>query len=199
VVEEVRASYTVAGDVATFHQAAFKALLAAHLPGVAADQIALVVEAASVRVTATIAIASVAQRQSTFDRLATLAANTSAAGEALGITIEAASAPTVTRELRAPPSPPLSPPLSSPPQSSPSTSFSPAVLGMVVAAVAVGLLLLNLGVYLLGRRHGGRAGGAAGPVKEKEGVVYRDSTVPPQPPSMVAQVSSTEGVVTEKL
>ena len=94
-----------------------------------------------------------------------------------------------------PPSPPPPPPTppTSPPPLSPSASLSQAVIGIVVAAVAVGLLLLSLGVCLLARHRRGRRN------KEEDGIVYRGSTAPPYPPSTVAQASSVVGGETEKV
>jgi hypothetical protein len=167
VVEIVQARYTVAGDVASFDKAAFKAKLAAQLDGVSEADISLEVSAASIKITASI-VAPAAKQSATVAALTALAADTSAASTALGVTVEAASTPFVTQIMVAPPS-------------HPAGLSQGALIGIVVAAVVVALVVAACVVCRLK----GRGPGAKPPTatKEQDGIVYRGSVVPPPPPA----------------
>jgi len=168
VVEVIQASYIVAGDVAGFDVAAFKASLAAHLPGVTETDISVEVTAASVKVTATILPPAAQPSGATLAALTALASNTSVASSTLGVTVEAASAPVKTRAMVAPPPPPA--------------GLTPGhLIGIIVAAGSVGLCFAILLVCIFGRRDRKKR------LKETNGVVYRDSRVPPPPPDEASQ------------
>jgi hypothetical protein len=161
VVKVVQVRYIVAGDVASFNAAAFKASLAAHLPGVNEADISIEVSAASVTVTATIA----APAAQTVAALTALAADTDLASSTLGVTVEATSTPEVTRMITASPS---------------SAGLSQgALIGIVVAAAVVALLTFAVGICCCRRRsRGGDERNSAG-TKEENGIGYSSSTLMP--------------------
>lgn len=194
-VEVVQARYTVAGDVSSFDRAAFKVKLAAQLPGVSESNISVVVEAASVHVTASIATPS-AQQSATISALTLLAADTSAASTALGVTVEAASTPVVTQMMLAPPGPSLSDDTSDAISAKAITGLSQgALVSIIVGAVVVALLLVAACVVC--RLKGRGCGAAKPPTATKEtsevGIVYRGSVVPPPPPD-VADAPAAEQI-----
>ena len=110
----VTAVLTLAGDLLAFDQASFRSKLAAAF-GVSVDEVALAVEAASVRVTMTILTPNGAAS----DAALNLLGDTSAFGTILGgITLEAVTGISAgVREFVAPSPPPPSPPPPSPPPS----------------------------------------------------------------------------------
>lgn len=120
---------TVAGDVASFDQAAFKAAFASTVLGgaVSPNDITLTVKAGSVSVDATIRAASQDAAGSLASTLGTLTPNAlSTQLSAAGVTVEAVTPPTVGMILVTAPSPPPPP---SPTPASPSPSApSPTAL-----------------------------------------------------------------------
>ena len=137
--EAVSFTVTVAGTVASFDQAAYKTALAAQLDGVAASSIVLNVTAASVIVTAVFAAADNSAATAT---LTSLASDLSTLSTALGVTVEAASAPTTVQAVVV--------------ANTPSPSPSPDGLNPVVIILpVVGALLLITVAALWYMRKGG--------------------------------------------
>ena len=165
----VSATYTIAGDVSTFEEAAFKRKLAAALPHVGESEITLHLLGASVLVTALVAVSSSANsREATLVALDALAADVEAASSTLGVTVEAASAPIVTQRMVVAPR-------------SASGGLSTGVI-IAIACGAGGALLLVLALvccYCRGKTHASRREST---VTESNGVRFRGSSVPPPPP-----------------
>jgi len=140
----VQASYTVAGTVDTFDRASFTGRLASHL-GVRSNEISLIVEAASVRVTATIA-SDEKLATDLKDALQTLAADTTAASAILGVAVEMAAAPLITQVMVAPPPP--SPRHTLPPSATPDGS-APPPWGLIIGGALGALTIVVVGVVLV--------------------------------------------------
>ena len=126
MLTQVEMQLTVQGTVEDFDEASFQSSLGAHLKVSPAD-ISLVVSAASVIVKATITFADASAAGSVVDTLQGLASNLTALSAAVGVTVEGATDPAVSRVVILAPSPPPpsppppspSPPLPSPPPPSP--------------------------------------------------------------------------------
>lgn len=189
------ATYTIAGDVATFEEAAFKRKLAAALPDVGESEISLHLVGASVLVTALLAISSSASsREATLAALDALAVDVEAASSTLGVTVEAASAPIVTQRMIVVPR-------------SVGGGLSTGVGGglstgvvIAIACGAGGALLLVLALvccYCRGKTHASRREAA---ITESNGVRFRGSSVPPPPPDEgIEKVHQVSVVATEHL
>ena len=190
-VELVRASFTIAGDVAAFDAARFRTKLAAHLPGVNEADVYLAVSAASVRVQATVVTNDRPHRTETAARLASFSRDPHSASEALDVTVEAALPPVVSREMMV-----VQPSTGGigeddedgrrPAASGWAGLTRGAQIGIIVAAAtAVVLLLVGLLVWWHCRRRRRRKQSTAA-TKEEGGIVFRGSTVPPPPPGMIS-------------
>jgi len=116
---------TLQDECATFDRVAYKANLAAALPGVTPDRIFLTVVCGSVKVTASIAADNQTAAESLQIELAPLVANTAVAEAALKVALVAVTPALVGPPLviPAPSPPPQSPPSPSPPPS-PQTPIS---------------------------------------------------------------------------
>lgn len=183
------ATYTVAGDVASFDEATFKYRLAASLEGVDEADISLLVQVASVKVTATITTPSTATRDATLNILTSLAASTADASAALGVTIEAASTPQVTLQIMT----------LAPPPAPPSGRGQVGLMTIVIAGVAGGvggavLILIIVASYCYCKRRGSKD-----KVQEAGGIRYRGSQVPTPPPAAVVSTVPSHGMTTEKV
>lgn len=110
----VQLELTVAGDVSTFDEEAFRTNLASSLPGVSASSIRLSVTSGSVIVVATIVTGDV---QSTLSQVEQIASDPAVATAALGVSVEAVQPPraVVALVVSPPPSTPPHPPPSPPP------------------------------------------------------------------------------------
>jgi hypothetical protein len=170
---------TLAGDVSSFDQAAFRSRLADFLEGVAAADVHLAVTSASVDVSVSIVVAdeTVASDAAAFLSTSTTQQLTSA----LGVSVQSITQVMVAEQAFAapsppppspppgpppPPQPPASPPLSPPPISPPSEGFdlTNGVLTLTVgdlelsaplwawACAGAGTLLVLLAVVLYARR-----------------------------------------------
>ena len=109
VVQRVRTEMTVAGDVSSFNENAFKASLAAMLSGVDASDIRVTLSAGSVRVVVEILASSGSVASSVQQTIASTPQ--AQLSSQLGVTVESVSAPVVVASVEAAsPPPPPSPP-----------------------------------------------------------------------------------------
>ena len=146
----------IAGDIASFDEAAYRTGLAAQLNGVSPDEITLAVDASSVRVATTISVANATVADISLGILTSLAASPATLSSALGVSIEAIEIVPIfgldidrtQLEPSSMPSPPSHTPDCPPSEGDPlqtsavnlSTAGSANSVGIVVAAVAAGLL-----------------------------------------------------------
>ena len=178
----VTATFTVAGDVATFDAGSFEANLRATSP-VPISSVELTVAAASVRVTARIRYATDSAAATGKQALEDLGASgLEALSDTLGVPIEAISAIGLEAEVIAPPTPP---PPRAPPLGSDGAqeigagedgSAGTGSVGLIAGIVGLGvflLLLLCIGGWLYFR---GRADGKAAAVRGATVVVSSRTT-----------------------
>lgn len=153
-------SYLVDGDVSTFDSEGFRDRLATEL-SIATPSISLIVSAASVRVNATILVATSDEQASIQARMQAFAEDPALATSFLGVSIRSASAPvgqTRIVAVRPPPAPSLLAPADdaltrAQEQLGATTSLITAL--MVTIIVLLALIVVCVGVCMWRRRSGG--------------------------------------------
>ena len=140
---EVILTTIAAGAVETFDRSSFKRRLAAALPGVRPDDIALRVSAASVRVEARVSARNATDAVTILSTLRPLAASTDGLSRALGVAVEAVETPSIriTRHGLPAPVPPLQPKVPMSYQTDESNARTSTGAASSVTPLAIGLSL----------------------------------------------------------